>query len=345
MKVLVVNNMAPFVWGGAEELARNLLIHLAAAGHEAELLRIPFQWEPATVIPSQMMMVRALELWNVDHVIALKFPAYLIRHRSKSLWLIHQYRQAYDLFDIGHTNLPAGEVGAGLREMIQVADEQSFAECRSIHTISPVISERLLQYHGRGALPLRAPLNDPESFPGGEFGDYVFVGGRVNGMKRQHLMIEALAQTDHGMGLVVAGPPDGPDDARRLVEAVARLGLEDRVRLELTLLPRERYAAYVNNAAAVAYLPFMEDSMGYVAMEGACAGKPLITTSDSGGVLDLVSDGETGWVAQPDATSLADVLRRVFADPGTAKGYGAAAQRRWNAMGITWERTVQALLP
>lgn len=345
MKVLVVNNMAPFIWGGAEELARNLVIHLAAAGHEAELLRIPFQWEPATVIPSQMLMVRALELWNVDHVIALKFPAYLVRHRSKSLWLIHQYRQAYDLFDIGHTNLPAGEVGTGLREMIKAADDQCFAECRSIHTISPQISERLLLYNGRSAAPLPAPLNDPENFPGGEFGDYVFVGGRVNAMKRQHLMIEALAQTDRGMGLVVAGPPDGPDDASRLVDLVARLGLEDRVKLDLRFLPRSTYAAYLNNAAAVAYLPFMEDSIGYVSIEGACAGKPLITTIDSGGVLDLVSDEETGWVAQPDATALADVLRRVFADLATAKGYGAAARRRWNAMGITWERTVQALLP
>lgn len=66
MKVLVVNNMAPFVWGGAEELATHLQKNLIIAGHEAEILRIPFQWEPATRIPSQMLMVRAFEVWNVD---------------------------------------------------------------------------------------------------------------------------------------------------------------------------------------------------------------------------------------------------------------------------------------
>jgi len=98
MKVLVVNNMAPFLWGGAEELAANLRKHLILAGHESEILRIPFQWEPSTKIPSQMLMARALELMNVDHVIALKFPAYLIQHPRKTLWLVHQYRQAYDLF-------------------------------------------------------------------------------------------------------------------------------------------------------------------------------------------------------------------------------------------------------
>ena len=61
MKVLVVNNMAPFVSGGAESMAAHLKTHLEAAGHEAEVLRIPFQWEPATRIPSQMLMARAFE--------------------------------------------------------------------------------------------------------------------------------------------------------------------------------------------------------------------------------------------------------------------------------------------
>ena len=110
MKVLVVNNMAPFVRGGAEALAEHLVKHLEIAGHQAELLRVPFQWEPATRIPSQMLMARAFELWNVDHVIALKFPAYLIQHPSKTIWLVHQYRQAYDLYDAGHGKIGRAHV-------------------------------------------------------------------------------------------------------------------------------------------------------------------------------------------------------------------------------------------
>ncbi|WKV88416.1 hypothetical protein LJU32_23805 [Pseudomonas sp. B21_DOA] len=51
MKVLIVNNMAPFIWGGAEELAVNLQRNLLMAGHDAEVMRIPAQWEPASRIP------------------------------------------------------------------------------------------------------------------------------------------------------------------------------------------------------------------------------------------------------------------------------------------------------
>lgn len=345
MKILVVNNMAPFIHGGAEELARNLQVQLERAGHEAEVLRIPFQWEPAAGIPAQMLMVRALELWNVDHVIALKFPAYLIRHPSKSLWLVHQYRQAYDLYDAGHTNLADGPDGAMVRAMIRAADAECFAECATIHTISPVVSARLARSHGLTAPPLLPPLNDPENFPGGEAGDYVFAGGRINGMKRQHLLVEAMAEARRDVRLVVAGPPDGPGDARRLIETVARLGLEDRVKLDLGFLPRPAYAAYVNSAAAVAYLPVEEDSLGYVAMEGACAGKPLITATDSGGVLGLVRDGETGWVVAPDASSVAAALDSAVADPAAARARGRAARALWTGMGITWPDTIRALLP
>lgn len=344
MKVLIVNNMAPFVWGGAEELAAHLQKNLVIAGHEAETLRIPFQWEPATRIPSQMLMVRALELSNADRVIALKFPAYLIRHPRKTLWLLHQYRQAYDLYDADQTNLPSGDEGLGLRSLIRNADRECFEECRHIFTNSEVTRRRLLKYNGFDAEVLPPPVNDPEWFTGGESGDYIFAGGRVNGMKRQHLLLEALARADKRVKLLIAGPPDTPDDAARLRAAVERLGLADRVRLDLRFLPRETYASYVNRASAVAYLPYDEDSLGYVAMEAATAAKPLITTHDSGGILGLVRHEATGWVAQPSADGLARAMESVFKSATRSQMYGNSARALWEGMKINWPETVRALL-
>ena len=344
MKVLIVNNMAPFVWGGAEELATHLQNNLVIAGHEAEILRIPFQWEPAARIPSQMLMVRAFELWNVDHVIALKFPAYLIRHPKKTLWLLHQYRQAYDLFDAGQTNLPAGAAGLELQSMIRQADQESFAESRHIFTNSEVTRQRLLKYNGFDAEVLRPPVNDPEAFTGGEPGDYIFAGGRVNGMKRQHLLLEALAQADRRVKLLIAGPPDSPGDAACLRAAVERFELADRALLDLRFVPRQVYAGYVNRAAAVAYLPYDEDSLGYVAMEAATAGKALITTADSGGILGLVKHDETGWVSDPSAEGLARAMGAVFESAERAKMYGQCARELWESMKINWPDTVEALL-
>lgn len=344
MKVLIVNNMAPFVWGGAEELAANLEKNLKLAGHDAEVLRLPFQWEPAARIPSQMLLVRAMELWNVDHVIGLKFPAYLIRHPKKTLWLLHQYRQAYDLFDAGQTNLPPGAEGEQLRTLIRNADNQSFAESRHIFTNSELTRQRLAKYNGFDAEVLLPPINDPDLFAGGAAGNYIFAGGRINGMKRQFLLLEAMRHASAATRLIIAGPPDGPEDAARLVDAVARLGLSDRVKLDLRFLPRETYADYLKGAAAVAYLPFDEDSLGYVTMEAALAGKALITVSDSGGILGLVKHGETGWVTEPNGAALAEAMSAVFADRQKTIDYGSAARELWLSLGINWANTVERLL-
>lgn len=344
MKVLIVNNMAPFVWGGAEELAANLEKNIILAGHQAEVLRLPFQWEPAERIPSQMLLVRAMELMNVDHVVALKFPAYLIRHPKKTLWLLHQYRQAYDLFDAGQTNLPPGAEGERLRALIRNADDESFRESRHIFTNSEVTRERLARYNGFDAEVLLPPINDPALFAEGRCGDYIFAGGRINSMKRQLLLVEAMRHASADVRLLIAGPPDTPADAAQLVAAVAQYGLADRVRLDLRFLPRETYAGYVRGAAAVAYLPFDEDSLGYVTMEAALAGKALITTSDAGGILGLVKHRETGWVAEPHADALAAVMSAVFAHAQTTTGYGDAARALWLGMDINWPATVERLL-
>lgn len=344
MKVLVVNNMAPFVWGGAEELAVHLQRNLIAAGHESEVLRIPFQWEPASRIPSQMLMVRGLEMWNVDRVIALKFPAYLLRHPHKTLWLLHQYRQAYDLFDAGQTNLPTGEEGQSLRDLIRNADKQAFSETRRIYTNSEVTRDRLAHYNGFEAEVLLPPLNDPELFAGADQEGYIFAGGRVNGMKRQYLLVEAMAHAPKNAKLVIAGPPDSREDAEKLHRLVEQLGLGDRVKLDLRFLARHEYANYMNHALAAAYLPFDEDSLGYVTMEAATAAKAAITVTDSGGILGLVKHGQTGWVTAPEAPALSDAIASAYADLRKTADLGHAARARWNSMEITWPKTVEKLL-
>ena len=344
MKILIVNNMAPFIWGGAEELAIHLEKNLIIAGHNAEILRIPFQWEPAHGIPAQMLMARAFELQNVDRVIALKFPAYLIRHPNKTLWLLHQYRQAYDLFDAGQTNLPAGPTGDELRTIIRHGDNEAFSESRRIFTNSDVTRQRLAKYNGFNAEVLFPPLNDPELFAGGAPQGYVFAGGRINSMKRQHLLVEAMAQTAPHVRLVVAGPPETPEDGLRLHRLVAQHGLQDRVKLDLRFLARTELARYVNEANACAYLPFDEDSLGYVAMESATASKPIISSVDSGGVLGLVHHLETGWVSSPNPESLAAALNQACLNNDATKKMGRAACKLWTDMEVSWPATIERLL-
>ncbi|MDQ6781236.1 MAG: glycosyltransferase family 4 protein [Candidatus Eremiobacteraeota bacterium] len=343
MNVLVVSNRVPFVHGGAEELCVHLVKQLRLHGVAAEAMRIPFSWNPAERLIEEMLIARSLRLYNVDRLIALKFPAYLIPHVNKVYWLLHQYRQAYDLWDAGRSNIPADARGQAIRGAIRQADNIAFAQARRVYTNSRVTANRLHRYNGVASSILAPPLNDPELFTGGEPAGYIFAGGRINADKRQTLLVHALRHAPAAT-LVIAGPPDTPADAQRLRAEADAQGVTQRIRFDLRFMPREEMAALVNHASAVAYLPFDEDSMGYVTMEAFQAGKPVITTADSGGVLELVKHGVTGYVAEPDPRSLGAALRAVVQSRETAAQMGAAARRRMIADGLNWPSTIAKLL-
>lgn len=343
MKVLVVNNAAPFIRGGAEELADHLVRRLNdTPGVQSELLRIPFKWDPAERLIDEMLICRQLKLYNVDRVIGLKFPAYLIPHPNKVLWLLHQFRQAYDLHEEGRGYL-GDERGAVIRQAIQTADNRCFADCAAIHVNSPVTQDRMRRFNGVESHVLYPPLNDGELFTGGEDEGYVFAGGRVAPGKRQHLLIEAMAAVKSPARLVIAGPPESQDYVAALKALVERHGLEGRVELRMGFHPRADIARWVNGARACAYLPYDEDSLGYVTMEAAEAGKPMLTTDDSGGLLELVGP-ETGIVVRPEPAAIAEGLEHLVSDPAQARGLGEAARAAWRAKGIDWKDTVAALL-
>lgn len=344
MKVLVVNNAAPFQRGGAEELADHLVRRLnATPGVQSELVRVPFTWEPAERLIDEMLIARGLRLPNVDRVIGLKFPAYLIPHHDKVLWLLHQFRQAYDLSEAGQSHLDFDETGRTVKAAIRAADNACFADCRKIYCNSPVTQNRLMKFNGVPSEVLYPPLNDGELFTGGDYGDYVFAGGRVAAGKRQHLLIEALALLPNGPRLVIAGPPENDAYADRLRKLVEDLDLKDRVSLRFGFHPREDIARWANDALACAYLPFDEDSVGYVTMEAFAAGKAVLTVTDSGGLLEIVSE-DTGAVSEPTPAALSEALDRLTSDRGRAMSRGATARDLWRNKNVTWEATVRRLL-
>ena len=342
VKILVVTNMAPFVWGGAEELATHLARNLnATSGIQAEILRIPFKWDPPERLIDEMLIARSLRLKNVDQVIGLKFPAYLIPHQHKTIWLVHQYRQAYDLAGTGLSNIPASGRGEELRQAIRSADDICFRHANEIFAIARIPRERLLRYNRLEAKLLPLPLNDAAPFRHAGYGDYIFAGGRIDAGKRQHLLIEAMRHVNGHERIVIGGPPASSAVAEALRALVRQYALEDRVTLDFGFLPREKLVDYVNHALACAYVPVDEDAPGYVTMEAFHASKPVITTSDAGGVLDLVHDGENGWVAAPQPEAIAASIRRMFSNRAKTARMGAAARRYLLTQNVSWERTIR----
>ena len=81
--------------------------------------------------------------------------------------------------------------------------------------------------------------------------------------------------------------------------------------------------ALLAGCLGVVYAPYDED-YGYVTLQAFLAGKPVITTTDSGGVLEWVEHGVTGLVVEPTA----EVDRRGGRPPRWGSRHGRPARGR-----------------
>src|SRR5258708_19356730 len=100
MRVAVCAPQVPFVRGGAELMAEDLVAALRARDHEADLVSVPFKWYPGSRVLDQAFLWRLVDLTEadgrpIDRVIATKFPAYSVRHPTKVAWALHQLLPAY----------------------------------------------------------------------------------------------------------------------------------------------------------------------------------------------------------------------------------------------------------
>ena len=101
MRLAVCIPQVPFERGGAEIFADDLVVELRTRGHEADVVSVPFKWYPGERVLTQAFLWRLLDLEEangrpIDTVIATKFPSYAVRHPRKVVWLLHQFRQAWD---------------------------------------------------------------------------------------------------------------------------------------------------------------------------------------------------------------------------------------------------------
>jgi glycosyltransferase involved in cell wall biosynthesis len=104
----------------------------------------------------------------------------------------------------------------------------------------------------------------------------------------------------------------------------------------------EKRALYAH-ALGVVFPPVDED-YGYVTLEAMLAAKPVITCTDSGGPLEFVRHGETGWIAEPTPEALAVALDRLWEERPRAKAMGAAGRAHYESLGISWTTVVERLL-
>ncbi len=331
MKIAVCRPQVPFARGGAEIFTDELVGQLRARGHEAEIVSVPFKWYPGQRVLTQAFLWRLLDLTEadgrpIDLVVATKFPSYCVRHPNKVVWLLHQFRQAYELDRTGLGQFSESAEDRATRRSVQRLDRTALGEARKLFATSRNVAERLQRSTGLEPEVLPHPPQEL-SYRTDAYEPFVFSVGRLDRAKRIDLLIEAAAQ--QGVDVVVSG--EGPD--RERLERLAN----GRVRFTGRVSEAELADLYAR-CRAVFYAPVDED-FGMVPFEAFLAEKPVVTTTDAGGPLDVVRDRETGRVVEPTVEAVAAALA---IGEGEARAWGRAGKAV--AEQVTWDRAIDRLL-
>jgi glycogen synthase len=130
-------------------------------------------------------------------------------------------------------------------------------------------------------------------------------------------LLDAYRLLENPPPLVLAGRPM-PDREWELPDGVQLLGAQ----------PHSEVLKLFRSARMVLVPSLCADACPTVVLEAMAAGRPVIAAA-SGGIVDLVVDGETGLLVPPgDVSSLASAITSLLSDPDTAQAFGVAGRNR-----------------
>ncbi len=341
-----MTSTVPFVEGGNELLAQTLIRQLKLRGHEAQLLTVAqnrFGRQFSAYLAALLTDVRfegCVE--SVDQVISLKFPSFAVRHPAHVCWFNHRMREYYDLWERFSSSLVSS------RQLIKERVRR-----RLLHTIdtyllkknvtrlfaqSRTVQSRLRRFGDIRSEVLYPPATDLVGCEGYSYGKFILSPGRLVDLKRHDLLIKALGNLKRsGIQAIIAG--GGPQESQLKV-LVERLGLKRKVKFAGEM-NYSTLSKYYSECLAVFYGPFSED-YGLVTLEASKCHKAVITCTDSGGPTELVRDGATGLVCEPDETAIARAIDRLSANRDLAESLGQAAYEA--SLDHSWDNAIERLL-
>ncbi len=349
-RILILGVKVPFTDGGQDALVRSLSNEIRRRGHQVDTVELPFSLNKKEDILLQIAMWRSLDLSSfggmpVDLVIATKFPSYFARHPKKSVWLVHQYREMYDLYGTRFSDFSDDLRDEAIREAVIQGDSLALGECAYRGAISKNVANRLKLYNGLDAEALYPPIPLGNRYKQGDFGKYILCVGRICSIKRVDMILKAMPFIHRDIKLKIVGMPDVSGIMEYLNNEIDKHHLWDRVEF----LGRSSDEDLINlyaGALAVYYAPHNED-YGYVTLEAMASGKGVITANDSGGVLEFITDGHNGLVTDPNSEAIGMAINKLVEDPTLAKKLGEVGRNKLESLGLIdsgWSPVVDGLL-
>jgi glycosyltransferase involved in cell wall biosynthesis len=340
-RIVICSAQIPFNYGGAEILVDELHLQLQNRGFLSEVVNIPFKWYPKERLIDEALIWNLTDLTEsngekIDLVICTKYPTYVVQHPNKVVWLFHQHRPVYDLLDTTYSEFTRTSDDLRIINHIRNIDNKHLPQASKIFSISQNVTNRLLHFNEIESEVLYPPTKLDGLYKTGGNGKYIFSAGRLDPLKRVELIIKALKFIDRDIKLLIAGKGKHEEALKKLV---AEEKQSDRV-VFLGFISDEEMIEYYSNASLIFFAPKDED-YGFITIEAFKSGKPVVTTNDSGGVLEFVKHQQNGLVLNPDAKEIGEEINLLLTDGDALQNYGQNGMSTVKV--INWDFVVEQL--
>jgi len=153
--------------------------------------------------------------------------------------------------------------------------------------------------------------------------------GNITPRKGIDTLLDGLAQTDADAELTVVGRPVDEAYSTQLRQSVADHRLTERVQFTGELSDAELAERFREHHTLA--VPSRYEGYGLVYLEAMSYGLPVIA-SRAGGATDIVTDGENGFLLDPDdPAAVADAITSLATDRERLAAMGQAARERYDA--------------
>lgn len=350
--ICILAPQVPFIRGGAEILVDALKDRADNLVKRVDIIKIPYNYSNHENIIRSCFEWRLLDLetlgeFKIDLVIATKFPSYFINFNRKITWLVHQFRQIYELFGSEY-GWERNKLSTGFRKKVMDWDKRFLMESERVFSISKNVANKLKKYNNIDSEVLYPPPIYDGEYCMGKYGDYILSVGRINKWKRLDILINAFKYTKTKVKCYIAGEGE---DLDLLKEKVHKENLEDRI-VFLGFVNKKKLLDIYANCLAVYFAP-MDEDYGYITVEAFKSAKPVITLSDSGGVLEFVKHNLNGIIIKDDGglksgreefiyKEIAKNIDSLFNSKDYSKRLGEVGFK--TVKNINWDYTLKKLL-
>ena len=359
MKIAIVApSPIPYSSGGAEKLWQGMFNYINRyTNHQCELIKIPIKEDNFYNLIDAYYKFYRLDLSHFYMVISGKYPAWMVKHPNHYLYMLHPLRGLYDLYDfkrfkdekapdflkeitsidemfkklfeLKKQDIKIDFPSKVAKEIIHFLDLNAQKNIKKFFAISKTVALRENYFFTNQKIEVVYPPTDIENLHSNSY-DYFFTVSRLDKPKRVDLIVKAYIKARVNIPLNIAGTGLEFKNIKSLTKDNPNIKL-------LGYISDKDLVDFYANALSTIFIPYKED-YGLVTIESMLSKKPVITTNNSGGVLEFVKDGKTGLVVNANIDELSKAIKTLADNKPLAKEMGING---FNLVkNITWQNCI-----